>query len=44
MILYRRVKSQGASEKEHDFITILVQHILHKGIDISKSNLFSLTL
>ena len=43
MILYRRVKSQGSSEKEHDFINILVQHIPHEGIDISKSNFFFLT-
>ena len=48
MILGKRVKNQGVSEEEHDFIigspiTILVKHILHEGIDISKSCFFYLT-
>ena len=49
MILDKRVKSQGVSEEEHDFIidtpmkwTIVVQHILHEGIDISKLCFFFL--
>ena len=48
MFLHQRVKSQwGVSEKEHDFIigtpmklTIMVQHLLHEDIDISKSCFF----
>ena len=50
MILGKGVKSQGVSEEEHDFIigtprklAIMVQHILHEGIDISKSGFISLT-
>ena len=42
VILEKRVKYQGISEAAHDF-TIVVQHILHEGLDISKSCLFSLT-
>ena len=49
MILDKRIKSQGFSEEEHDFIigthihvtsTIMVQHIPHEGIEISKSCFF----
>ena len=47
MILDKRIKSQGVSEEERDFIigtpmkrTILVQHIPHKGIAILKSCFF----
>ena len=44
MILDKRVKSQGVSEGDHDFIIstpmIMVQHILDEGIDISKSCFF----
>ena len=49
MILYKRVKSQGVSDEEHDFIIGTpmnhygATHILHEGIDISKSCFFSLT-
>ena len=51
MILDIRAKTHGVSEEEHDFIigtpmkrTIMVQHILHEGMDISKSCFFFLTL
>ena len=48
MILNKRVKTHRVSEKEHDFIIGTPmkhygQHILHEGIDISKSCFFSLT-
>ena len=50
MILDKRLKSQGVSEEEHGFtigtrmkLTIMVQHILYEGIDISKSCFFCLT-
>ena len=39
VILDKRVKSEGISQEEHDFTTV-VQHILHEDIDISKSCFF----
>ena len=30
MIFDKRVKSQGVSEEEHDFIIGMMQHILHE--------------
>ena len=42
VILEKRVKYRRISEAEHDF-TIVVQHILHEGPDISISCFFSLT-
>ena len=46
MILNKRVNSQGVSEEEPDFIIGIPMnhygaHILHEGIDISKSCFFS---
>ena len=48
MILGKRVKTQGVSEEEHDFIIgTPINHYCekhpHEGIDISKSCFFSLT-
>ena len=47
MILGKRVKNQGVSEEEHDFIIGSPMNHgethPHEGIDISKSCFFSLT-
>ena len=48
MILGKRVKNQGVSEEEHDFIIGSPMNHYgethpHEGIDISKSCFFSLT-
>ena len=48
MILDKRVKSQGVSEEEHDFIIAAPMNhygvsLRHEGIDISKSCFISLT-
>ena len=48
MILDKRVKSQGVSEEEHDFIIDAPMNhygvtLRHEGIDISKSCFNSLT-
>ena len=42
VILDKRVKSQGIIGEELDF-TIVMQHILHEGLDNSKLCFFSLT-
>ena len=46
MILGKRLKNQGVSEEEHDFIIgspMNGETHPHEGIDISKSCFFSLT-